>query len=363
MEFDSTKYCYEYLRSQQENFGLDIQISNGEGYHLLPQFIKNRKTLVIPDFTEALVILDAANNKKEFVELLLAYHLLINDQYQRCSQIVSILEDYEGIDAEVHFESVLNKCLFMVFHELGHYLINQREDIKTTCFEYANLCINEFKEGGIDLEETLKQYMYKMYEVLPAWKEDFEQYESVIGSVAENGLTTVANKMVDWERKKEEYAADIFAFIEIDSYLSSVELLNNDNDIHRLQKDCLDVLYLIGAINGLNFKVNEGYQGKQTLKLTDSMSFDSLRDIVYGMFSELWMRHKYNLEIEIGEEDFVSMALKNPTYHAILTESFKLVEVISEAALTDYNKDEFCNLLKRLSEYIKKLKIRAYINN
>ena len=36
---------------------------------------------------------------------------------------------------------------------------------------------------------------------------------------------------------------------------------------------------------------------------------------------------------------------------------------LSEAALTDYNKGEFCNLLKRLSEYIKKLKIRAYINN
>lgn len=363
MEFDCTKYCYNFIASQQENFGLDIQISNGEGYHILPQFVKNRKTLVFPDFTEALVILDAANNKKEFVELLLAFHLLINDQYQKCSHIVSILENYEGIDTEVHFESVLNRCLFMVFHELGHYLINQREDIKTTCFEYADICINEFKEGGLDLEETCKLYLNKMYEVLPSWREDIEPYESVIGTVVENGLTTVSKKMVDWERKKEEYAADIFAFIEINSYLSSVELLKSDNDIHRLQKDCLDVLCLIGAINSLNFKVNEGYQGKQIPEHTDFALFDSLRDGVYGMFSELWMRHKYNLETEIAEKDIVNMAMKTPTYLTILTESFKLVEVISEAALTDNNKEEFRNLFSRLSEYIKKLKSRAYINN
>lgn len=93
------------------------------------------------------------------------------------------------------------------------------------------------------------------------------------------------------------------------------------------------------------------------------LSFDSLRDSVYGMFSELWMRHKYNLETEIAEEEFVNMGIRSPIYLATMTESVKLVEVISEAALTDYNKGEFCNLLKRLSEYIKKLKIRAYINN
>lgn len=93
------------------------------------------------------------------------------------------------------------------------------------------------------------------------------------------------------------------------------------------------------------------------------LSFDSLRDSVYGMFSELWMRHKYNLETEIAEKEFVNMGIRSPIYLATMTERVKLVEVISEAALTDYNKGEFCNLLKRLSEYIKKLKIRAYINN
>lgn len=347
--YSAYEYCLDYIKNEISNKNWNLSISEGGGYRMLPSINRKRQTAYIPKYLEGLLILDVLGAYEDFVILLLAIHMLINDEYGYCDELLESLNQSRNAlkPTEFLYEMIKAEHLFLVLHELGHYAFEESEDVrhilKTSAEELLQILDSEgiFQPDSEDLDwvtEVIKQE-------LPISMEYENMIRDYVGSLNFESARGVLSK----EQKIEELAADMFALKKMELAISTHGQSGNTFDKVSVL-GVYNALHFVTGMIGSNHQLDTGgvQQGQMIIRSHELTAFDSIR---YAAASAL-LRDLFEVDIDLPDEsEYLTSEIKRSVLLA--EDRFdKYVEITVNGSNSQKDSSKFNECYHRLLLYV-----------
>ncbi len=269
-------FCVNRLLEECSQQGWNLSISDGGGYKLTPSINRKHQTAFIPKYMEGLLVLDELEANEDFVSFLLAIHMLINNEYGYCDELIgSLFKRLNGLKPKDSlYKKIKAKLLFVVLHELGHYAYEENEEIRSFLKGHAEEWLQHLESIYQLREEDLDRFVG----LVKQETSDLLEFEGVLKQLFSQSLHESARNVLSKEQKIEEIAADMFSLLEMESMLSTNSDSKGNSYDESMVMGVFEAIYFVGSIISLNSTLDLGFtQEKTIVRNTELIAFNSIR--------------------------------------------------------------------------------------
>jgi hypothetical protein len=276
--------------NKQNNYKIIVSTENDE--IILPYASKTDKTIYLTEIGYTLILLNSIEDYTNFINILLAVHMIKNDKYDYTKELLNLYNEKE--------HKIINACyilkadiqMFVItLHELAHCLFYIDENIREEYFNIVDTILQElsFTDDDSDSKISMKDIIEDTISD-PNLKSKFYKSLDEQKELNEDRLNKALNLSVESTQnrnsKKEEYAADLFALNMFYETYTKSELIKDINNSDYL-KYAFDTFIFLQMFNNIEDKIDLGHN-KRSVTFRASSNFDVVRMMLaYGILDEL----------------------------------------------------------------------------
>lgn len=148
-------------------------------YQMLPTCNKNNFSIEYPRNTLVFLLLSEIGNalvrSRFYIQNILAKNHFFDEACSILEECVSYIENNICQVGHKHISNIMFQSRFLLFHEIGHCILNKDMKLRNTYSDYVK---SELKERINN--DTLNQLIAKQHSLLPAWISDFMDSNEII---------------------------------------------------------------------------------------------------------------------------------------------------------------------------------------
>lgn len=183
---------HTFIEKINKEIPYDFSVSfEKSGYQMLPTCNRNNLSIEYPRNTLVFLLLSEIGNaivrSRFYIQNILAKNQFFDEACSIVEECVSYIENHISQVGRKHISNIMFQSRFLLFHEIGHCILNKDIKLRTIYSDYVTSVLNKRLNN-----DTLNQLIAGQRSLLPKWISDFMDSNKI---VLEDGIKESFSKI------------------------------------------------------------------------------------------------------------------------------------------------------------------------